>query len=632
MIARQNNYYLPHVDGLRGLAIFSVLLFHLDVVLFSGGFVGVDIFFVISGYLITSHIRAQLEAGNFSLLRFYARRARRLLPALTVTLLLTLMAACFILSAPRLEMLAAHTLQSLFSVANVFFWLESGYFDSDAAMKPLLHMWSLSLEEQFYLVWPLYLLLLAGFWRSATLLLPAIISLLTAQYWLSTDPAAAFFLMPFRICEFALGALAFYWQQRQIPGQAGKEAVSIVGLVLIGLPVFCYDQTTLFPGLAAMVPALGTALIIHSGQGTRLAALLSSRLILGLGLISYSTYLLHWPLIVLYKDALVPVLDVRAQFTIFSLTVVGGWLMYRFVETPFRKQAKGIFKIPGTSLAAALLIMALLISIFSVWIIRIEGWPSRFAVMQLTQSQIQQGMEERYSFYRARCERGEGMVCNKKSDLLQDNVLILGDSHAPDSLTMFLSAYPDKHYVMNTLPGGCPPIMADDSHILSPIHPNRQQCIEHNLKLLESDYLNQFGQVVISVYYEWYKPAHLVRTVDHIKSVSNAEVIVLGNYIALNRPMAELINQQIDILQEPEFVRSFALYEEELRAAAEGRYLFISKRDLLCSAKVIESCKVFIDRKPFSYDQHHLSLEASLYIGKRLLQVYPDFPRRASEH
>lgn len=630
--SQPGNAYFPHIDGLRGVAILAVLLFHLDIALFSGGFIGVDVFFVISGFLITSHIRNLIEKDRFSLADFYMRRARRLLPALLFTLALTLIAGCILFSASQLEALGNSALQALFSVANIFLWLESGYFGTDAAMKPLLHMWSLSVEEQFYLVWPFYLLFFARRWSIAVLIIPGAISLVFAQYWLLHDSSMVFFMMPFRICEFALGAMAFYLYQSQIKPRALREGVSLIALALILTPVFIYQKETLFPGLSAMIPALGTALLIHSSVNTFTARVLGSSLPRFTGLISYSAYLLHWPLIVFYKYAVFPVLTLTAQLSIAVLSFGGGYLMYRFVETPFRKKSGHHFKISGKTLALTLLLSAGIITASSLIIIQSDGWPSRFGANQFTQEEIEEGMGDRFRLLSRLCKTRALDNCQVPSADKTNNVLIMGDSHAPDALNMFLTAFPEKHYVMDTLPGGCPPFIVEDQILLNPQHPDRQKCIDHNRKILSADYLKDFDQVIISVYFDWYRAENLAKTLEKIEALSDANIIVLGNYIVLNRGMAELVNQQIDIRHSQEFIKSFALYEQELKTLPSDRVVFISKKELLCDGDDIGSCRLFFNNKPFSWDEHHLSLQTGIYLGQKLKERYPEFPVPARLH
>ncbi len=611
--------YLAHIDGLRAIAVLAIVLFHFDVHWLSGGYVGVDIFFVISGFLITSHIQGALQQGSFSFAGFYGRRIRRLLPALLVTLAGCLVAGYVLFPAVHFERQGLHSLQALLSIANIGFWLESGYFDGSALLKPLLHTWSLSVEEQFYLVWPAILLLL-GLHRLKWLaiLLLGCISLILAEYWFSRDPAAVFFLMPFRVAEFCLGAL-LYWIGSPARRWMLNELLVVLGLALIIIPVLTYDETTRFPGITALIPCAGTALLIYAGAHARLGRLLQNPVLRFIGLISYSLYLVHWPLVVFYKYAKFPSLRPFEQVLLLLVAVLVAALMYRFVETPFRRRTgSATYAVPTRYFAPGILLCVLLLGAISWHIYSHEGWAWRHPASQWTQEQIEKGKGRRYVLLNRLCEERGWDNCHQPSGDKRRNVLILGDSHAPDALNMFSLAFPDYHYVMKSLPGGCPPIIDADTGIMSPAMPDREACIAFNREILDTDVLKDYDTVIISVFFQWYRAEHLLNAVEQIRDRSDAAIIVLGNYIALHRDMADLYNQQIDPRVQTEFVESFARFEEELRQQAQDRYLFVSKRDLFCASEHLTDCKLFFDDAPFAYDMHHLSFEATQYAAQQL--------------
>lgn len=612
-----SNKYLAHIDGLRGIAVLAVVLFHLDIDYFSGGFIGVDIFFVISGFLITSHILNALEQQNFRFHKFYGRRIRRLMPALVFTLLVCLAAGYLLFSAPHFERQGGHSLQALLSVANISFWLESGYFDSSGALKPLLHTWSLSVEEQFYLVWPAILLAL-GLRRFTGLIILAlgVISLTAAEYWLGKDPAMVFFLMPFRVVEFCLGAL-LCWMGSCSHRRRLSESLAALGLLLILVPVFYYDESIRFPGITAVVPCIGAALLIHVGGHTRIGSLLQNRFLLFFGLISYSFYLVHWPLVVFYKYVNYPSLHTTEQFLLFIAAVVIAALMYKYVETPFRKRNQN-YVVPTRYFAPGLLSLVVVIAGLGWSIKSSQGWQWRHSDSHWSAKDIEAGQSRRYAKLHEICnQRGWDNCYEPVSDTTQ-NILILGDSHAPDALNIFYQAFPNYHYVIKSLPGGCPPITATDIGILSPAMPDREACIAFNQSLFTKGFLQPYDTIIISVFFQWYKAEHLAKAIDEIRRLSDAKIIVLGNYIALKRDMADLHNQQIDPRQHPEYVESFALYEGELQRLSKDRFTFVSKKDLFCHGDSLSDCRIYFDETPFVYDQHHLSFEASSYAANEL--------------
>lgn len=338
--------YRPEIDGLRAVAILPVVLFHAAVPGFAGGYVGVDVFFVISGYLITSLIQRELDRGEFSFIRFWERRARRILPALTVVVMCSLAAGWFILIPPDLERLGAAALAQALFASNILFWRETGYFNPDAETKPLLHTWSLSVEEQFYLCFPLVLFLLASLgWLTRARIIAAglLASLLLSIYGAAAHPAATFYLLPTRAWELLLGALLAVSPgllRLHASALPRGEILSWLGLTAIAAAVFSFTAETPFPGLAALLPCLGTAAVIRSNEErlTSLGRLLATAPLVQLGLISYSLYLWHWPLIVFASyasfDALAP-LEIGA---IIASSVALAWLSWRFVENPVRRR------------------------------------------------------------------------------------------------------------------------------------------------------------------------------------------------------------------------------------------------------------------------------------------------------
>lgn len=614
--------YIPHIDGLRAIAVMAIVLFHFDVHFFSGGFIGVDIFFVISGYLITAHIQQDLQKGTFRLVNFYGRRLRRLLPALVFTLFTCLITGYLLFPADRFAQLALNSLQALFSIANISYWLEAGYFDSSASMKPLLHTWSLSVEEQFYLLWPGLLLLLGlNKHRWLIILVIGVVSLMFSEYWLNKDPGAAFFLMPFRVVEFCLGALMY--RMGTASGRSlTTEGLTALGLMLILLPIFFYNEALRFPGVSALIPCLGTAILIYAAGESRLGILLRNRVAIGLGLISYSLYLVHWPLVVFYKYANSPQLRTKDQLLLISAALLLAFAMYRLVETPFRHRA-GKAGIATAYFASIMLASVLGLTFIAGHIYTTQGWPWRLSHEQLTPKQIEKGKSRRYSLPGKTCPQKTDKDCNVPLPERHKNVLILGDSHSPDALNIFYQAYPEYRYVRRSLPGGCPPIAEQDLGLLGAGHPDREQCIALNTSLFDKELLQDYDTIVISVFFQWYRPEHLLNTVTRLQQLSDARILVLGNYISLNRDMADLHNQRIDPRTRPEFIESFARFEEELRQQAMGRYVFISKKSLFCDGDEIDTCRIYFDQAPFVYDQHHLSFEASRYAAQQLKKRFP---------
>jgi len=334
-------HYRKEIDGLRGLAVLAVIFNHAGLSLFSGGFVGVDIFFVISGYLIASIISTNLQEDNFSLLYFYEKRARRILPALIFMIIV--MAPFIIYWMPPSDVLSFS--QSLLFIpvflTNIFFYKHSGYFDAIAEFKPLLHTWSLAVEEQFYVLFPLLLVYLWGKCKEYILFFLTIIfgfSLLIACYETAVKPNAAFFLTPYRIWEFMLGAFIAYIEFKGFKKdlRLRYQILSLVGIFLILFSIFNFDKYTVTPGILTLLPTLGTSLILLYSDSKNLSGqFLSNRVLVGIGLFSYSAYLWHQPIFVLSRQ----IFENPTRFLMLLLSGVAmliGYFSWRYVEIPFR--------------------------------------------------------------------------------------------------------------------------------------------------------------------------------------------------------------------------------------------------------------------------------------------------------
>ncbi len=336
--------YRREIDGLRALAVLPVIFFHAGFEIFRGGFVGVDVFFVISGYLITSLIYQELQGGKFSFANFYERRARRILPALYFVLAVTVPFAWLWLQPNDLkDYFESLATVSVFS-SNILFWMESGYFDSAAELKPLLHTWSLAVEEQYYLIIPVLMYVL---WRNkksfaTTFAVIFVISLLAAEWASSNQPSAGFFLLPFRAWELLIGAFcALYLSSNRSKAFSTNllQGGSAAGLLLILLSIFSFSKSTPFPGLYALIPTLGSALIIlFAKPPTIVGKVLSSRYLVGIGLISYSAYLWHQPIFALARHRSLGEPTAQLFAVLSLLSIVLAYFSWRAVERPFRQK------------------------------------------------------------------------------------------------------------------------------------------------------------------------------------------------------------------------------------------------------------------------------------------------------
>jgi peptidoglycan/LPS O-acetylase OafA/YrhL len=334
-------HYRREIDGLRAVAVIPVILFHAGFSIFSGGFVGVDVFFVISGYLITTILLKELADGEFSILRFYERRARRILPALFVVMLACIPFAWAWMLPWQFDEFAQSLVAVTLFVSNVLFWSQTGYFQAEAEEKPLLHTWSLAVEEQYYLLFPPALFLLWRFGRRPAfyaILAMTLVSLLLSEWGSRGKSVATFFLAPTRAWEILAGSICAFAQLGA--GQRRSGTLSLGGLAMILFAIFAFDEHTRFPSFYALVPVLGAALIIlFAAPGTWAARLLSWAPLAGVGLISYSAYLWHQPLFAFARIRSLQPPEQALMTALAALSLGLGYLNWRFVERPFRNKS-----------------------------------------------------------------------------------------------------------------------------------------------------------------------------------------------------------------------------------------------------------------------------------------------------
>lgn len=452
--------YRAEIDGLRALAVLPVILFHAGIDAFSGGFVGVDVFFVISGFLITQILLNDLQAGKFSLVTFYERRARRILPALFFVVICCIpFAWLWMLPNQARDFSQSLIAVSLFA-SNFLFWSESGYFETAAEDKPLLHTWSLAVEEQFYVLFPLLLLFL---WRRGSrvtlmgIAVTSVLSLLLSEWMQRSDPTGNFFLAPSRAWELMAGSMAAFWMQHRRP--APNDMLALLGIVLIMTVISVYDHTMPFPGLYAVPPVLGTVLIVLFSGGPGVATrILGSRILVAIGLISYSAYLWHQPLFAFARlqAQAEPAPQIMLALAVLSLLL--AWFSWRWIEQPARQRSgffgtrKGVFIFSGV---ASILLIGL-----GVIGHKANGFESRFSRIALgntgygemhmaLNTQFHECASEKI---RAQSERWETLTRCKQTFPGSPNVVLLGDSHAEHLFLGLAESMPDTslaYYIRN---------------------------------------------------------------------------------------------------------------------------------------------------------------------------------------
>jgi peptidoglycan/LPS O-acetylase OafA/YrhL len=450
------NRYRLEIDGLRAFAVLPVIFYHAGFDFFSGGFVGVDVFFVISGYLITSLIVQQTKEGNFSLLDFYERRARRILPALFLVMFCSIPLAYFLMKPNQLEAFSGSLIAATLFFSNILFYAESDYFGIASELKPLLHTWSLAVEEQYYLFFPL-LVLLVGRGKLLLSLICAgiLLSFSLSQFggnlslvypfmekeWLWVDvPNWAFFNTPTRIWEIMMGALIglYLIEKDQFKGIIG-ELSGLLGLCLISVSIFAFEKSTPHPSIYTLAPVLGTTLIIlGASPNTFVGKILSAKIFVAVGLISYSAYLWHYPLFAFSKIAMVS--DEKPgilnnEIILIMAAFVLAYLSFNFIEKPFRDRKKITSKQVAIVLfcAAAILVMVGIIGKST------SGFKNQYYAEILPENRFliidrEQLNEQRMSFWSI--SRKNQMAKRFDTDG-RDKILIVGDSHSQDLATAF---------------------------------------------------------------------------------------------------------------------------------------------------------------------------------------------------
>ncbi len=453
--------YRPDIDGLRAVAVLAVVVFHAFPAALPGGFVGVDIFFVISGYLISSIIFKALAGGEFSFVDFYARRIRRIFPPLLLVVFVSLVLGWVTLLPDEYAQLGKHAAAGLGFVANIVFWGEAGYFDEAAGLKPMLHLWSLGAEEQFYIVWPLVAVLSWRLGRRFWLVLAGLMaaSFVTNIVLTWQAPAAAYFLLPSRAWEMFAGAALAWRMHRHGPlffrNGTGKHWSAALGLALIAIAVVVIDPHRAFPGGWALLPTLGAVLVIAAGEDALPnRRFLATRFMVGMGLISFPLYLWHWPLLTFTRLVHGENAPAALLAAIVLVSVLLSWLSYRLLETPIRRRHGWI---PITALATASVVLAGT----SINILLRDGMAFRLKNAQAKQEAgaLAWSNDLRGKVGCAALPAGMPGLCLVDAPQTRPNAILIGDSHANHYFWALSKAL--RPYGVNLVQvweGGCGPL------------------------------------------------------------------------------------------------------------------------------------------------------------------------------
>ena len=628
---RDSRDYRADIDGLRAIAVLTVVAFHLGFARsVPGGFIGVDIFFVISGYLIGGALLRDIRQRRYDILDFYVRRFRRIVPALAVVLLATTIAMALTAFPKELVHYGKSLASATLSVSNFYFWSNSNYFDSASESNPLLHTWSLAVEEQFYILFPLLMLPLRHVGeRALTIALGAIalVSLVASAIATHAAPEFAFYLLPTRAWELLLGTIAAAVQYR-LPLQAkpAREATAALGLVLALVPVLLYSEKTPFPGLAALPPCLGTAMLLVAGaQGTSLAGkALSTRPMTFFGLISYSLYLWHWPVIVLTRQWLpAAVLDKPTRLILFAAATGLAWLSWRLVERPWRSplvsrrivfRASAAAGILFCTLGAALVLSGGFPQRFDPHVLQIAGYDNDSSTNDFRTGRCFISSRDGFAdFDRATCLR---------TDPGRPNLLILGDSHAAHLWAGMAAAHPRLNFLQGTA-SGCKPLIAPGAH-------DAERC-RKLMQFLFDDYLKQEGKLQVLLAASWDEEdlAPLAATLDGLRA-RHIPVIVAGPIVRYQLPLPQLVALAttrgkpaiVDALRQPDGAALDSRVEAVARQHGAG---YFSTWRALCGPATCATTTA--DGMPLQFDYGHLTRAGSLLVARSFPESLVATPR-----
>ncbi|MEM7005865.1 MAG: acyltransferase family protein [Pseudomonadota bacterium] len=618
------------IDILRAFAVIAVCLFHFDMPGFDGGFLGVDVFFVISGYLITEHIRKDIKADRFSFLHFYIRRIRRLVPALIAVTIVTCIAGGLIL--PRSLFIDAmqSAIAALLYTANLYFWNNSNYFDADAVLKPLLHTWSLGVEEQFYLFWPVFLLLVPLRLTRHAILIAGASSLFAAEYFFDLIPSAVFYLFSFRVFEFAIGAFLACIAVPRVSKVFGG-LVGILSLAVIIVSFILIEDTTPNPGLASLPVCLATAGIIAFQPAWMNAAGVHTRVLTRIGLVSYSAYLVHWPLVVYYKILDPGDLDTLEILAHLAATYVLAELLYTSVEKPFQRlpiRTGRAFWI-GAPVAAAGISAAALAATPLTYQMPLSG--------QMTVTQVLDLIPDRRDMLdQSLNELTEAGVVNVEAQ--RKTVVVVGDSHAVDTSRMLMHNVEGMNIQISLVHSICDPL-TEASLTVSVIehygdHPQDRTRSQGYCEEFHSRFLHEVQNTSpdIIVFGEAWRRATLPflnNTINELRRETGSDVVLLGrNPVFLPHPNVVFRDvADVSALNPEAAIRRSRAWDDidvELERIAEKTdALFIARRNLVCQE---ESCDILSEGEITYVDGTHWSRAGFELFGARLMN-HPDFAR-----
>jgi peptidoglycan/LPS O-acetylase OafA/YrhL len=636
--------YRPDIDGLRAVAVLAVVTFHAFPKLLRGGFIGVDIFFVISGYLISSIIFENLDKGKFSFIEFYSRRIKRIFPALLLVLIACFAFGWFALLANEYKQLGKHIASGASFISNFILWDEAGYFDNSAATKPLLHLWSLSIEEQFYIAWPLLLWLVYKYkfnFLTFTILV-TIASFILNILGINQDKVATFYSPLTRFWELLTGSLVawltlyrkqvfvnisskidalffllFSIKKQEPDGKTLANVLSFFGFMILLFGFYNINKELSFPGIWALVPVLGTVLIITAGSKAWVnRTILANKIAVWFGLISYALYLWHWPILAFAHiiESEVPSLNMR--IAAIALSIALAWLTYYFIERPLRFGYQGKVTIP------LLILLMVIVGYIGFNTYDRNGLSFRFPKMV---QELANFHYDNRKDHLGSCLLDYGQIstnfnhCDIKEN--KNNIIIWGDSHADHLVPGLVRRY-DLNLIRYTF-SACPPIFDFDV-------PSTPLCLKRNNFLLNFIKRNSFESIILSANWIAYDLSKIEITINTLKHYGIKNIYLVGPVPywpgGIPRLLVNHFNKNfphvIPTHLENGLNTNLINLDAELRTRIQKiGVVYISPKDILCDdrgclARTSESSDSII-----AWDSAHLTRHGSIF----LVSKFPQF-------
>jgi peptidoglycan/LPS O-acetylase OafA/YrhL len=620
--------YRREIDGLRALAVLPVIFFHAGFALFKGGFVGVDIFFVISGYLITTIIVSQLRNQTFNFTQFYLRRARRILPALFVMLLACLPPAYCLMLPHELVDFSVSLLSIMIFSSNIFFYRQSGYFDSSAEQKPLLHTWSLAVEEQYYMIFPV---LMTAIWAIRKhvnyrffISILFLSSLITCEIVTRSSPSAAFYLLPSRAWEILLGTMVAIYSNPNKPialktvgtKRFFKELSELLGMLMILGSIVFFDKNTPWPGLAALVPSVGAVMIlVLTNKESIVGRFLCSNIMTRTGLISYSAYLWHQPLFAFARLYIKGDIGLGTTTVLLIVLCAISYISWRFIETPCRNSE--IFENKG--LIRGLIIITIILSLVGLIGVSMNGFRGWY---QAADRDLTVPLEERSAYVIGEYESMRSKKMDFSNDPNKFNLLLVGDSFSQDFLNMTLETgvinrfdiYP---FYVNP---NCQ-LYENFEEVAQYVTPLHKANCERDLlrKVLEKT--KKAEVVVLALSWAHWDVKVLINFISKLNLKPNQTLIVLGR-----KKFGEIFPQKYIGMtpQERAKIRNTVQREHiqtnDLMRTSIKSDIFVDLHAILCG-RMASDCPIFNSAGDLiSYDGSHLTKSGAHYVGIRLFE------------